>query len=217
MTAIHDTDAPVEPDDVRVVRASFRAYADPRPHVLNVLSMNEDSWARLPFYARVHANEFYELVSQIVSPKTSVLEWGSGLSTYILAHFCREWGSQRLITVDDNADYQRQALAAMSERPSFLEICHASQIGPIWPWDDGDDHYATLPVSRGCLFDLVFVDGRRRNECLLVASQVLAEGGTVILHDSWRTRYDVGRRLFETIGQLDEYTIMTARRDTPRA
>lgn len=41
----------------------------------------------------------------------------------------------------------------------------------------------------GTKFDLVLVDGRKRRRCLLNASQVLAPGGVVVLHDASRKYY----------------------------
>jgi hypothetical protein len=47
-------------------------------------------------------------------------------------------------------------------------------------------------------FDLIFVDGRKRNQCLFAASQRLSENGLVFLHDAWRPYYALGSTFFRT-------------------
>ena len=64
---------------------------------------------------------------------------------------------------------------------------------------DDSYNYATFPFQYGRAFQLIYVDGRRRNECLLVASELLDATGVVLLHDATRSRYEVGMRLFELV------------------
>lgn len=200
-----------EPDDIRVVNPDFRHYAEPNPAVLEILRMDEEDWQGLRFYARVHANEFHVLMQQIAGKPKSILEWGTGLSTYLLCHFGHSWGTEYLLTIDDKKEYQEEVLTRLQPRPAFLETLHASRMGAIWPWEGPDHNYATWPLTRNRHFDLIFVDGRRRNECLLVASHILAPGGVVILHDSWRERYKAGTDLFKIAHTFDEYTVLKAR------
>jgi hypothetical protein len=49
-------------------------------------------------------------------------------------------------------------------------------------------------------FDIIFVDGRRRVECLVAAREMLSHGGVVIIHDAERENYQHGIRLFRQVG-----------------
>lgn len=197
-----------EPTEIRLINPEFRHYAEAGEDLLNILGMTRAEWEALPFYIRVHSNEFFHLMSRLTIKPKRILEWGTGLSTKIMCGFAGQWGIEQLLTLDDHAVYQAEALGYMNPVPDFLEARCEGQIGDLFPWEDRGYNYATYPLSRGMKFDLIFVDGRRRNECLLTASNCLAEGGLVILHDSWRQRYQAGMGLFEKVDVFDDYTIM---------
>ena len=48
--------------------------------------------------------------------------------------------------------------------------------------------YATIAYEYGP-FDMIFIDGRRRVECAIVAKQVISPGGVIMLHDKNRENY----------------------------
>ena len=169
--------------------------------------MSRDEWDMLEFYKKVHINEFFELISSINFNPRYVLEWGSGLSTYLLSDFCLKWSSKLFLTIDHDSTYQSQVLAKLKKNET-TEICSIDLIGAIWPWDKNLYNYATYPISKNVKFDLIFIDGRRRNECLLAASKVLNNSGIVIVHDAWRKRYELGFSLFREIRRFDEYLIL---------
>jgi predicted O-methyltransferase YrrM len=71
------------------------------------------------------------------------------------------------------------------------------ELGPNRPASDEeasrDMGYATWPLRRdGFQPDLVFVDGRRRVDCVTVALDVLAMDGLIVLHDAHRPNYQAG-------------------------
>ena len=189
-----------------IIGEEFLHYQKAIPDVLDICKLTAEQWDALELYKKVHINEFYFLISEITYTPKKILEWGSGLSTYILAYFCRKWQSKLFLTIDHNADYQARILAQL-EKPSVFEARVMTLTGGIWPGED-DCNYATYPLARQTTFDFVFVDGRRRNECLLVTSKILCSGGQVILHDVWRSRYAVGMSLFKKITRLDCYAVM---------
>ncbi|QAR32090.1 hypothetical protein EP073_01330 [Geovibrio thiophilus] len=203
-----------EPNDIKVVNPEFRHYAEPDSRVLDILMLSVSEWKAMPFYARVHANEFYLLLCSLDIKPRHILEWGSGYSTYLFSYFAGIWGTEYILSIDDNKKYQDDILEKLRPSQPYLEACSISQTGQIWPWDAEEYNYATFPFSTGKKFDLVFVDGRRRNECMFAASRFLAEKGLVILHDSWRKRYELGMSLFRKIKIFDEYTIMVNRNTT---
>ncbi len=74
--------------------------------------------------------------------------------------------------------------------------------------DDQGPSYSSYPLYLGMRFDVVFIDGRRRMECALSATQCLAEGGIVILHDWKRSRYQVVRSLFDVVSEEGEFLVL---------
>jgi hypothetical protein len=198
------------PNKISLVRKEYFHYAEPRKEILQILKLNEKQWFEIEFYRRVHINQFYEIYSSLEKKPEYILEWGSGFSTIIIAHLGAAFGAKYLLTIDDNKSYQESILASIP-RDSFIEICSVSQTGQIWPWEAEEDNYATLPLSKNYKYDFIFIDGRRRNECMLAASKCLADDGLVLLHDSWRKRYDLGKSLFSEFKSLDYYQLMTKR------
>lgn len=178
--------------------------------MLSIVGIAPDEWNRLEVYVRVHLNEFFRLISNLSIRPSSILEWGSGYSTYLLCHFGKQWGTRYFLTLDHTQAYQEKILKHL-QPPPFLETKTLGLTGGIWPWDAQLHNYASYPVTLNRNYDLIFVDGRRRNECLLAASRILSSGGILILHDIWRERYRMGMDLFHELERFDQYAIMTRR------
>lgn len=190
-----------------IIDKEFYSYCEPLYNVLEVLKLSIDDWCKLNLYEQVHINEFWEILMNLTIAPTSILEWGSGLSTYVLYHFGRAWDCEYLLSIDHNHAYQQMRLACLEPSP-FFHFKSIDLKGGVWPWDQHLYNYATYPLTLGREFDLIFVDGRRRNECLLVANQTLSNHGIVILHDAWRERYQPGISLFKPEQSFDGYLIM---------
>lgn len=111
---------------------------------------------------------------------TRVMEWGPGLSTeLILGHAPHA----SLVSVEHQESYHATAVELVQRmraegRAKVL----------LLPCVSRKSTYATVAYDHGP-FDLVFVDGRRRVECVLVALTCLRPGGVVILHDACRIEY----------------------------
>lgn len=99
-----------------------------------------------------------------------VLEWGSGKSTYTLAKACD--------TVD-----------SVEHNPSWVKSDFPSNVNQMF---EPDLQLYFLTTGRYDDYDLIFIDGRKRNECLKHAHSVLKDGGIVMLHDAERERYQEG-------------------------
>jgi predicted O-methyltransferase YrrM len=124
-----------------------------------------------------------------------ILEWGPGYSTGVM-HTYRP--NAKIITTEHQESYAEKA---RDEHP-YAHVKHEKI------QDYGKSDYAVWPYLMDVApFDLIFVDGRRRNECLLTARKVLAENGLVILHDSQRDNYDLGCELYETVRE-DRRTVL---------
>lgn len=110
-----------------------------------------------------------------------VLEWGCGGST---VRFSRLPGIEGWHAIEHNQDWIERITPYVNER---VALHHAAL---------GSEEYVSLPRQRGWRPDLVIVDGRRRNECLRVASEIVDPNGVVLLHDASRQRYQAGMAAF---------------------
>jgi hypothetical protein len=139
----------------------------------------------------------------------SILEWGSGLTTQMLAaHAARLPGFELLLTIDSNASYQ-EAIFADRERPAFLKEVALDLTGPqsLAP----ELVYSTWPLGLERSFDLIFIDGRRRMECALTAALVSHPKTTILIHDYRRRRYQPILALFDRIEDGPEFRVMRPR------
>lgn len=156
-----------------------------------------DSWVR-------YLNLFVEMLERYAPEKIDgILEWGLGHSTSYLYELAQERSASVLLSIEHNERYHR-AFSKKFPPASFFESRLETLMGysPHQIRESGEN-YATCATTYDRTFDLIFIDGRRRNECLLVASELLSDDGVVILHDCLRTRYDVGCRLFDVVAQHD--------------
>lgn len=118
-----------------------------------------------------------------------MLEWGPGYSTLLMM---QEAPQAEIYTVEHDPrwyDYWQPQLTTVNL--SYIPL----------------GEYATAPLTWG-LFDLIFVDGRNRVECLKTARKILAPNGVVILHDSQRERYREGKHLFRIVEESDRTAVM---------
>lgn len=106
-----------------------------------------------------------------------VVEWGPGKSTAIIHEYAPD---ADIISIEHDKAYHQKAV---EEHGDYADIKHIaiSQSGPT--------SYACFPLSGGMRADLVFIDGRRRVECLQTARKILRPGGVAILHDANRPEY----------------------------
>ncbi len=147
-----------------------------------------------------YLNQLYEVLERHAPAHIeAILEWGTGHSTSYLYDLAEMRGARLFATIDHEADYQAEMLRAFPPA-SFFEAHVVDLIGArLRQGRDDSYNYATYPFQYGHAFSLIYIDGRRRNECLLVASELLDADGVAILHDATRRRYEVGMRLFEQV------------------
>lgn len=137
---------------------------------------------------------------------TLMLEWGPGLSTDIMLAAVT---TRRVISIEHDPRYVADIEARLRGASGWSLV--------QMPCTNRDSSYATcaLDIARdqGALFDLIFIDGRRRIECLLVALQIIRPGGLILLHDWCRTNY---RRLADDLPHCEmlrvEHNTATMRR-----
>lgn len=101
-----------------------------------------------------------------LTPVSSVLEFGSGMST--------RWLAQRagaILSFEDAAPWYRRVRAQLPDSPNVRYVLATTQA-------------EYLAVPEGELFDLVLVDGRWRDQCVEVGLRHLMPGGVLYLDNS---------------------------------
>jgi predicted O-methyltransferase YrrM len=129
-----------------------------------------------------------ELVRRLL-PK-DCLEWGSGQSTVHFSSILPKGGHWHSIEHDER--WFRYI------RGSLRDPTHHHLVGPNrHPWTDANNDgaledlrdYVGFPRTLGKRFDLILIDGRAREHCLRVSSELLSERGLVVVHDAVRGYY----------------------------
>lgn len=153
------------------------------------------------------------------APKSveAVLEWGSGLTTQVLADYGeRKWRTRLLLTIDENQDYQ-DAIFRTRPKPGFVRSKVLNQTGPCFNQTDPELNYSTYPLVLGRTFDLIFIDGRRRMECAFMALLLARPETIVILHDYRRTRYQPIIAFYRVLEDGAQFRVLQPLPDVMRA
>lgn len=142
--------------------------------------------------SEIRAIEALLLEQARLNPVLNILEWGAGRSSIYFSKFLKArglrfkwtamenyipWHSNMLQMIEDSGLSESTACvlknATCEERKYLQETFELSD-------------YIHYPGSLDIRFNVILVDGRRRRECLEKAMELLAAGGTVILHDAER-------------------------------
>jgi len=162
-------------------------------------------------YGPDYIPELTKILENLETRPRAVLEWGSGLTTQVLAAFAEHvWHSDLLLSLDDNFDYQSAIFRDRAE-PSCLTLKCLDLTGPCRDQRDRELNYSTYPLAHSCKFDLIFIDGRRRIECAFVAFLVSHPNTTVILHDFRRSRYQPVVVLYDIVFEGAQFRVLRPR------
>jgi len=162
----------------------------------------------LPAQTSIDRKVFKKVFQQYARKNLRVFEWGTGMSTIYYTRYLvsigfdfewhsidnsREW-KEKVAQLVERYGLSKRVHLHLSEFPAFWEL-------PGWSWEERNipqevcspeaTEYVEYPrrVVGPKGFDVVIVDGRFRRRCLLVASEVLAPGGLVLLHDAQKDHY----------------------------
>lgn len=132
------------------------------------------------------------------SGSLNVLEWGSGNSTIHFSKFLKEKSiGFKWVAVEHFLPWHNKVVDLIKEHDLVADVEYFLKN----PTDEPDkviqetlhlSEYVNFPTTLNRRFNLIIVDGRKRKECLRVASTILAPSGTVILHDAERPEYHDG-------------------------
>jgi hypothetical protein len=162
-------------------------------------------------YGDDYLTEFCRVLDVYAPSNTaSILEWGSGITTQILARYGEGWGSRLLLSMDENQAYQASVFENI-EKPSFVRMKTIDQQGPGKSQRDPEVNYSTYPLTIGHKFDLIFIDGRRRMECAFISAMLSHHRTIVIIHDYRRARYQPILALFNVIEDGSQFRVLQPR------
>ena len=127
------------------------------------------------------------------------MEWGAGASTTLFYHLAKAHNAALFMTIEHNRDYLDSVVAGFDKadffHPTYVSLSETSaQAENTSPY-----FYSTCPMVHHRPFDIIFVDGRIRNECLLMAALVASPEALVILHDFRRVRMTPAKFLFDSV------------------
>lgn len=138
--------------------------------------------------------DILKFVCKELKPK-EILEWGPGKSTEIMIDFCPE---VKILSIEHNKKYYDKLKEKVN--PNKVNLKHI----PRPNQDTGNGFgYVCFPLREAIRkkqefkrYDLIFIDGRSRCDCLTIAYLMIKDDGVVILHDSQRAHYQEGLSLF---------------------
>lgn len=159
-------------------------------------------------YGEDYLSELDRIIRSYVRPaEKNVLEWGMGHTTLFLVENHAAYGLVSFVSIDHDREYLDRVVAQMPAWHGFTPL-HSDLMGPKLSDRDPEPNYATLALTLQRRFDLIYIDGRRRLECALVATQICAPDGIVVLHDYRRRRYDLVQVLYDLVEDGSQFRVM---------
>lgn len=157
---------------------------------------------------KTYLQELADIAKQYSNAKTgNILEWGSGITSLMLADFLHERKFGDLLTIDHNTQYLEAVCAALAHK-DYVTALSIDTVGPRESQSDICLNYSSAPLHFNDQFDLIFIDGRRRVECALTAAIISHESTVVAVHDYRRYRYQHMRALFDIISDSPHFRVM---------
>lgn len=161
-------------------------------------------------YGLDYSQEFTDVIERFAPQASRFLEWGSGETTKLLCEIALKRTDPLVMSIDHHDEYIR-AISGSLPLYTFLHFRCLDPQGSSIDQNDRLPSYSSYPYLIGMEFDVIFLDGRRRAECALTASQIISDTGIVILHDWRRSRYAIIRDLFETVCEGEQFLVLRPR------
>ena len=139
-------------------------------------------------------------------PELSMLEWGSGLTSLFVDRNKDIFGIKYFLSVEHDQSYANSVRCAL--RSPTSNLVHVDLNGPCQNQFDTGLNYSTYPIANWPSFDLIFIDGRRRMECAMMALLAGPGDQTVIMHDYRRNRYQPILAFYDVLEDGDQFRVM---------
>ena len=163
-----------------------------------------------------YLSEFDRVLDRYLATRPGyLLEWGTGHTTLELLPRLDRIGCRLFVTIDDSRDYVDEVFRGIEPR-SWLRSVVQDRVGPKLSRADPELAYSTYPLLVGHRFDFIYIDGRRRMECALVAALLAHEETIVVIHDHARSRYQPIRALFDIVEDGKQFRVLRARAELVR-
>jgi hypothetical protein len=204
------SDKPVDPDKPVATSNGFIAFA----------AAYGESLSDLNQFGTRYSVELFDLLDRLIDHETRcVVEYGSGLSTLLIQELLLAKAGRRkdlvFLSIDHNQDWQRQVARALPPR-AFTHLRTIDLIGECETTSDHGYNYATAPQLLQRDVDVAFVDGRTRAQSVLAVATCLKQGGTIILDDAERERYQFVDHYFQRAEAHGRFKILTGPVLAPR-
>ncbi len=118
---------------------------------------------------------FIDFIKERLTKEMRVFEYGSGNSTFYYAQHVKE-----VTSVEHDPNWYKLIL----EKKPVNVVLILSELN--------NDKYCRVVQSKGDLYDLIIVDGEKRNKCMEYSISSLSARGVIILDDSERNEYKMG-------------------------
>lgn len=119
---------------------------------------------------------FIDFITPRLTKDMVIFEFGSGSSTFFYSKRVN-----RVITVEHSIEWYEKLKKKL---PANVELIHKEL--------NANFDYAKSAIGQGEQFDIIFIDGEQRNECIKYSISALKEDGVIVLDDSDRNEYNDG-------------------------
>jgi predicted O-methyltransferase YrrM len=152
---------------------------------------------------RWHSYEpILKYICEVNKPKY-VLEWGPGKSTKVIL----DNTDAKILTIEHQEEYYNKSKNEFENNPNVEIVYRPLGIKPTQSIG-----YINYPIfnllNEGSdlkKYDLIFVDGRHRFDCIISSRFILNDGGIVLLHDAHREIYLPAIETFSYYAVLDDF------------
>lgn len=172
-------------------RATTSRWALWARSLLSIFDVNDLVRLDVPWWTFEASDRVEQFLAR--TPGARIFEWGSGASTVWLA---RRAGSVR--TVEHDEEWARSIRGLLADSVELI-LAPATPLAPgegvpsVKPGHEGLDFtdYVTVIDRDAATYDLIVIDGRAREACMVRALEHLSPGGMVVFDNVDRERYRI--------------------------
>lgn len=164
--------------------------------------LNQDAGLRTLFANTPSGLSYMPVMRHFIDkkPPRSVLEWGPGRSTLMLAE---SLPNTEMFAIEHAPQWHERLVALAGKHPTVTPIHEPLTLEP-----SKSGKYITAPLYLDRKFDLIFIDGRMRTDCIAIARQVLNESGVALVHDIHRKSYHQAFRFFRSVVMVNDTAVL---------